>query len=232
MNGEEKHRQNIQIYLQNGGSQKIADRHKTATLQNRAQIAYLVKDLPKQEFVQNIAQTTLPEKQTAPPEEQTAQPSKPKGLGIIAQYPTDLHPVYQEAVQLWISACSLKMKLNRVPASDQEAARQIQEDIFKIIEKFDRAKKSLDYYNEHKRVLPTETKTDFSQLSPAELILLRNNLRSNISHRDKTLKKRIAELPPEDDKSFRTKKNFILNKTEEMNELKLQLEEIENLIKK
>ena len=89
-----------------------------------------------------------------------------------------------------------------------------------------------DYYNEHKRVLPTETKTDFSQLSPAELILLRNNLRSNISHREKTLKKRIAELPPEDDKSFRTKKNFILNKTEEMNELKLQLEEIEKLIKK
>ena len=49
MNGEEKHRQNIQIYLQNGGSQKIADRHKTATLQNRAQIAYLIKDFPKHE---------------------------------------------------------------------------------------------------------------------------------------------------------------------------------------
>ena len=47
MSGEEKHKQNLEIYLNNGGSEKLAKSLKLPTLENRAKILYLIKDFQK-----------------------------------------------------------------------------------------------------------------------------------------------------------------------------------------
>ncbi len=62
------------------------------------------------------------------------------------------------------------------------------------MENFDKQKEILDHYNFHKRIMPTESKEDFSKLSPVELVNKRNSIRSLITRRKQTLEKRIAEL--------------------------------------
>ena len=78
---------------------------------------------------------------------------KPKFLGLITQYPVQLHSAYSECFSLWISICSLKLKLNAVVPDDEELAYEIQTDMLRNIHRFDRLKSALEHYNQYKEVL-------------------------------------------------------------------------------
>lgn len=239
----EKHEKNIQLYLENGGDPKLAARHKIPNLENRAKMAYLVSQLDIRD-----SQTALPTKQTALPikradnqqpstnnqapttDNQQPTPSNPKGLGLIAQYPVELHSAYKDAYSSWISVCGLKIELNAVPPAEEEKALSIQERMIKLMEVFDRCKNALDHYNEHKRVLPTESKTDFTKLSPIELLKEKTNLASLISRRKSTIKKMEEELPEPTDPTYRKKLDAINRKIETLEDYELDLENIKKLL--
>lgn len=234
MSGEEKHKQNLEIYLNNGGSEKLAKSLKFPTLENRAKILYLIKDFQKN--LDCFVPRNDEKKETAKTEAKTVQvakevqPEKPKFLGLIAQYPVELHKTYQNAYRLWIESCGLKIQLNTIDDEDEESALEIQIKIFETMENFDKQKEILDHYNFHKRIMPTESKEDFSKLSPVELVNKRNSIRSLITRRKQTLEKRIAELPSKNDENYRIKENFINRKKEELQELELQLSELNKKI--
>jgi hypothetical protein len=227
MTGEEKHLHNLQIYLENGGSEKIYRQYQSPSLENRAKIAALIKNFPKRTIPAPVVKENLPEEKSA----DQPVPEKPKFLGFISQYPVELHKTYQNAFNYWLEACALKIELNSIPDEDEARALDLQIKIFEVFRKFDIQKEALDYYNEHKRILPTETKSDFSKLSSVELVTKRNTLRTLITKRKKTLDKRISELPDPTAPDFRKKQNFINRKKEELKELELQVELLNKKIK-
>lgn len=234
----EEHSQNIQIYLQNGGDVRIANRHQFPSLENRAKIAYLISNFPKTfqevskpepESITNIFE--IPRQMMDSVGQQNPEPSKPKGLGIIAQYPSELHQTYKHAVQQWIEICSFKITLNQIARQDEKSAFEIQTNIIKLVELFDRNKAALDHYNEHKRIIATETKSDFSELSPVELLTKRNSLRSLISRRKQTIEKMASELPEASEPDYYKKLSAMNRKKEQLQELILDEEKLNELIK-
>ena len=230
----EKHQQKIDLYLLNGGLQKHAIAYRSPSLQNRAKISHFLMELSKKKgFIAKLPEVSESVKEVIKPSVEMPKPQseKPKFLGIIAQYPAELHPVYQNAYNNWIKACSLKIKLNAVDDDDEEEALEIQTEIFKIMERFDKDQAALNYYTENKRVLPTATATNFDDLSPIELMTKRNSLRGLVTRRTQTLNKRSAELPAKEDPTFRTKQNFIHNKTEELQDMILQLQKLDEMLK-
>ena len=124
-------------------------------------------------------------------------PEKKKSIfsDLITQYPLELHPVYKQRYEYWLEACSLKMQLNELHYTEEDKAYTIQNKLIKVLELLDKCHKSLSYYQEFKRVLPLETKEDYSSLSPMELLTKRNNLRSGITKRKATILKMEKELP-------------------------------------
>jgi len=226
----EKHQQNLDFYLANGGDPKFARMHHLPTLENRARITYLISKL-------TISKVEIIEKPRQPldsvgqiPEQETPEPSKPKFLGLIAQYPADLHPTYQQAYQLWISVCSLKVQLNEVPKQDDKTAFDLQTEMLNKMEMFDKCKDALDHYNEHKRILPTATKTDFSSLSPMELLNKRNGLRGLITRRKQTISKLETELPEFNALNYHKKLSAINRKKEQLQELILDEKKLSEMI--
>lgn len=229
----EEHSKNIELYLQSGGDPKLVNKHRLPTLENRAKIAYLLSKISidvsdvSENHRQNIdisgqISNKVPEK--------SPEPSKPKFLGLIAQYPVELHPTYQQACQIWINVCSLKIQLNAVPRHYEKEAFKIQTGILEKMEQFDVCKKALDHYNDHKRILPTATKSDFSKLSPVELITKRNSLRSLITRRKQTIDKMEAELPEESDENYYKKISALNRKKEQLQELILDEEKITKML--
>lgn len=229
----EEHSKNIELYLQSGGDPKLVNKHRLPTLENRAKITYLlskisidVSDVSENQRQNVDISRQIPDKVP----EKAPEPSKPKFLGLIAQYPVELHPTYQQACQIWINVCSLKIQLNAVPRHDEKQAFKLQTGILEKMEQFDVCKKVLDHYNEHKRILPTATKSDFSKLSPVELITKRNSLRSLITRRKQTIDKMEAELPEESDENYYKKISAINRKKEQLQELILDEEKITKML--
>ena len=230
----EAHKKNIEQYLQSGGDAKTAKRIALPTLANRAKISYLLSkidstDLPKVEILnigQNLSKTTPKEIPEDLPE-----PSKPKFLGLIAQYPVELHSMYLQCYNLWISICSLKINLNAVPDDEDKTAYQIQSEIMEKINLFDKNKKTLDHYAEFKRILPTETKSDFSQLTPIQILQKRNNIRSLITRRNQTIEAMEKDLPKDDAKDYNKKIAAINRKKEQLQELVLDEAKLNELMK-
>ncbi|WP_312750540.1 hypothetical protein [Epilithonimonas hominis] len=234
----EEHAQNLQIYLQNGGDVRIANRHQFPSLENRAKIAYLISNFPKTfQEVSNpepepvINNSEIPRQMMDSDGQTGPEHSKPKGLGIIAQYPAELHQTYKHAVQQWIEICSLKINLNKIERQEEKSAFEVQTNIIKLIELFDRNKAALDHYNEHKRIIATETKSDFSELSPIELLTKRNSLRSLITRRNQTIDKMAAELPEASEPDYYKKLSALNRKKEQLQELILDEEKLTELIK-
>ena len=220
----EEHLQNIEIYLQNGGNLKIANRCKLPTLENRAKISYLISKFPK-----TFPKLSTPEPE--PPEEkiiteEKKETSKPKFLGLITQYPVQLHSAYSECFSLWISICSLKLKLNAVVPDDEELAYEIQTDMLRNIHRFDRLKSALEHYNQYKEVLATESERDFSKMSPLELDKERRNLSSAICKRKQTISKKEKELPEKSSPLYRKRLEALNKKKRELEELILDEEKI------
>ena len=221
----DEHLQNIEIYLQNGGNPKIANRCKLPTLENRAKISYLISNFPK-----NFQKISTPEPEPEPHEEiiitEEIKREKPKFLGLITQYPVQLHSAYSECFSLWISICSQKSKLNAVAPDDEGLAYEIQTDMLRNIHRFDRLKSALEHYNQYKEVLATESERDFSKMSPLELDKERRNLSSAICKRKQTISKKEKELPEKSSPLYHKRLEALNKKKRELEELILDEEKI------
>lgn len=232
----EKHTQNIQIYLSSGGDPKLAIRYKTPTLENRAKISYLISQLPT--FVISnsprdpenspITSPRLKIEKLKPAEK--IKRERPKFIGVIAQYPSELHKTYQEVDSLWFEFCELKLELNSVPIDQEADAYEVQMEILEVMKKFDKHKYILDYYLEHKRVLPMKSKNDFSNLNIVQLDHKYKNLESLICRRKQTIAKMQNDLPPNDDQNYRKKEAAVHRKIEQLQEYILDQEKIHELL--
>lgn len=235
----EEHIKNLELYLRFGGNAKLAEKYKTPTLSNRSKVAHLVSKLKTEEIFSTLED--IPEKKilsekiinsnTSENDSLELKPSKPRGLGLIAQYPKELHETYQRAYQLWIQVCALKIELNDVPRNSERLAFEIQSKMIDKIISFDNCKEVLDYYNEFKRIKPTKSKNDFSSLSPSEILLKRNNLRGLITRRKQTIKKQEQELPSETASDYFKKRSAINRKIEKLQELILDEQQLSALLK-
>lgn len=230
----EEHSKNIELYLQSGGDPKLASKHKLPTLENRAKITYLLSKVSKTDVYENSENprqnVDIYRQSSDIVVEQPPEPSKPKFLGLIAQYPVELHPTYQNAYQIWVNVCSLKIQLNATPRHDEKEAFKIQTSILEKMQKFDGCKDALDHYNDHKRILPTITKSDFSGLSPLEIITKRNSLRSLITKRKQTIVRQEAKLPEESSTDYYKKISALNRKKEQLQKLILDEKKLNELI--
>ncbi len=165
----EKHQQNLELYISSGGDPKLAARYKTPTLDNRAKLSYLVSQMKmtygKKESIPEQSLDIDGQKVDIP----KIEPEKPKFLGLITQYPVELHSTYHDAFAIWLKLCSLKIKLNAVDPEDEAGAYSFQTKMLRYIEKFDKHKRVLDHYLENKRILPTKSKNDYTNMSVLEL---------------------------------------------------------------
>lgn len=220
------HAENLELYVSSGGDKRLANLYRTSTLQNRSKIIYLLS---------KISQIKKELKSPMPPViihvEKEIIPDKPKFIGEILQYPIELHSTYLEIENLWLLYCRYKLDLNAIPASDEAAALDIQNKIIELFKKFDVLKKILDHYVEHKHILPTESKKDFSNFTALQLDKERRNLESLICRRKQTIKKMSNELPLEEDFMYRKKIAAINHKKEQLQNIILDQEKVNQLIK-
>ncbi len=98
---------------------------------------------------------------------------------------------------------------------------------FKIV---NNANETLNHYRKFKRVLPQKNTIDFSKLSQAEMIQQRNRLRSNISNRQRTVKKLQKELENAADKDKVRLSSKLTQKIEQLKNFKLQVAELDRFI--
>ncbi|MDR2205767.1 MAG: hypothetical protein LBE36_06405 [Flavobacteriaceae bacterium] len=230
MTAEEKHKQNIELYLKNGGSERISKQYEVPSLANRAKISFLISNL-KPKISSPLSPEGGKDGKTETPIIRNFPPSGDRGrLGLIANYPVELHSSYNEAISLWLNLCSLKIKLNEIHSEDETAAYDIQTEMLGKLQKFERMRKSLDHYNETKRILPTESKADFSKLSELELDKERRNLASLICKRKKTIAKMESDLPEKSASNYQKKISSLNRKKEQLEELILNEEKIKDLM--
>ena len=224
----ETHKKNIELFLASGGDPKLAKRYENPNLENRAKISYLISKLNinNQESVISITTDIVEVEKKAPDPE----PEKPQFLGLISQYPIELHSSYNEAYSSWLNICSLKIQLNSVPDENVNLAYDIQTKMISDINRFDRCKKALDYYQEHKRILPTKTTKDFSKLTTPELYKEKDNIASLISRRKQTIQKMESNLPENSDPTYNKKLMAINLKKEKLEEYLLSEEKIKELL--
>lgn len=147
----------------------------------------------------------------------------------MAMYPMDLHSTYRQRVSDFYLACELKFKLNSLPEEDEENALEIIIQLEDLWTRIDRAWMILNHWKEHNRIMPTEESEDFNKLSGVQLVMLRNNLESRISKRQKTidgLQEKLKENPED-----RTLLNLFNRKFEQLQQLIIDLETIRKLLK-
>ncbi len=122
------------------------------------------------------------------------------------------------------------MQLNEVDADDDTAAYKLQKQIIECFNVVDKANETLNHYRKFKRVLPQKNTVDFSNLSQSEMIQQRNRLRSNISNRQRTIKKLQKELENSADKDKVRLSSKLTQKIEQLKNFKLQVAELDRLI--
>lgn len=228
------HKENIEEYLRLGGSSKTAKQLTIETLQNKSRLSYLISQLKPSEHTQESKPAAALEPITPEPEE-----SKPiivserKGVftDLICQYPVQLHSVYKKRFESWLEACSLKLKLNDIDPNNISEALDLQIKIIDSFDDFDKCQNALDRFNENNTIITVESGKDFSKLSPAEIILKRNNIRTNITKRKKTIQKKKDSLPTADSLDYIYKLNILNQKIEELQDLENQESELNKLIK-
>ncbi|ANF51742.1 hypothetical protein A0O34_15055 [Chryseobacterium glaciei] len=236
----EKHQQNIELYLSSGGDPKLAARYKSPTLDNRSKLSYLLSQMNiSYEKKENIHGQTLdidrqkvdkPQKKVDLPVPDPVEPDKPKFLGLITQYPVELHSTYHDAFAIWLKLCSLKIKLNGVDPEDEASAYSFQTKMLRHIQKFDKCKRVLDHYLENKRILPTKSKNDYSNMSVLELDREKRNLAGLICRRKQTIAKMESMLPEITAPDYNRKLAAINNKIEQLEVLILDQEKILELL--
>lgn len=245
------HQKNIQEYRRLGGSEQEIKKLSFSSIQNRAKLVYLINELKKNvenssEVVKEKEQEPIPAAKSSPPTNYTPQSNGHKLLGIISQYPVALHSTYQKGFDAWLKSCSLKIQLNELSIKQSKEAvnwfpsqkiiameqiYELQVLIFNCFQIFNKSKKILDYYNTEKRIMPTETSSDFSTLTPLQLLQKRNSLRGLISRRKATIEKKEKELPVRDNPLYQKRIAMLNKKKEELQILVLDLEKVEKLLK-
>lgn len=222
------HSDKIKLYIKLGGDPNKVKSLTIENLQNRAALAYLMDQ------IKIVQVSSEPEALSVPAviksEVKIPAARKTKWNDLISQYPVSLHETYNSRYKYWLESCSLKIQLNNVPEGNQKEAYRIQSEILKNIHKMDQCQAALDYYNETKSVLPTESSREFTGVPKDKLIMLRNNLRSNISQRKNTLKKKQSSLPDVGSPNYLSRLNMLQQKVEELKSKELDLEKIENLL--
>jgi len=227
----EEHKNLIDLYLASGGDAKKIQLYQSFSAANFVKLKYFVKQL-KVELPENTKLSTPPTKLSTPHPEPSAPVKERKGIwnDLISQYPVELHQEYQNRYKYWLEACSLKVELNAVHYKDEKTAYEIQEKIMFCFEKMDKAQKALNHYQKNKRILKTETKVDFSGLSPMELLNKRNVTRSNITKRKATIKKMEDALPKSDHPDFKRKLHSVNLKIEQLQMMINELEVLEKMV--
>ncbi|MGC5744391.1 hypothetical protein [Chryseobacterium sp. NFX27] len=224
------HAENLELYLSSGGDPKLAKLHKTATIQNRSRIVYLLSKLEKNIKAAVPEAVRDPEEKIIKRDPVFLKPEIPKLAGLITQYPAELHPVYHELESLWSKFCQLKLELNATDPDHEKKAFGIQTKIFQLFEKFDKNKKILDHYSAYKHILPTESKRNFDKMTQLQLDQERRNIATLICRRQQTIKKMEEQLPEETDPVFNKKLSSLNYKKEQLQELILDQEKIIQLL--
>lgn len=147
----------------------------------------------------------------------------------MADYPMELHSTYRQRVSDFYLACELKFQLNATPDDDEDNALKLIIQLDDLWTRIDRAWMILGHWKDHNRIMPTESHEDFSQVSGNKLVMLRDNLQSSISKREKTIKSinERVKASPED----RTVLNLLNRKLEQLEQLKIDLETIRKKLK-
>lgn len=144
----------------------------------------------------------------------------------VSDFPMALHPVYLKKKQDFGMACSLKMQLNNLPDENEEEALKMCLEIDRLFDAIELAWKQLDHYSETKSILNVVI-NDFQNLTPAQHLQRRNQLRSN---RSKAIK-RLEILSKTEAKTISEKTKLEIN-TEKMKTKITQLDnDIEELTK-
>lgn len=228
----ENHKKNLETYLSSGGDPRLGLRYKSPTLENRAKIKYLLSTLPEASKVTpgKLSEEIKSEKPRQSVDSIGEAAEKSKFLGLITQYPIELHPSYNEAFTLWLQLCSLKLQLNTISPDNEIDAYEIQTDMLRKIQRFDKCKKALDHYQEYKEVIPTKSKRDFSKMSYLELDKERRNIASNICKRRQTIVNKESELPEKGSLLYQKRLEALNKKKRELEELILDEEKILELV--
>lgn len=231
------HEENLQLYLQLGGIDKNVKLYRSPTLPNRAKLQGMVKKLEEKSkgiLPPAPVPVVAPKEEEREPEaeQQTIVNSTPHHalLGFISDYPEELHASYKKAFESWLNACSLKLKLNRIPVQEEKQAYEIQREMYATMQDFDQAKKALDYYKENRSILPTEFKEDLTGKTDLELDRRLRSLRSQITRRAQTIASKTEELPPQDHPKYQARISALNKKTEELEVYRLEVREIERII--
>jgi hypothetical protein len=147
----------------------------------------------------------------------------------MAMYPMELHSTYRQRVSDFYLACELKFQLNSIADDNENDALKIIIQLDDLWTKIDRAWMILGHWKDHNRIMPTESHEDFSQVSGNKLVMLRDNLQSSISKREKTIEsmQERVKASPED----RTLLNLLNRKLEQLEQKKIDLETIRKKLK-
>lgn len=214
MSNRKKYRELIKQYLDTGGTQAFVDALPFGySLQNEAKIRFALRELK-------------PKTPTKPPKKEVKTPFK----DFISDYPIALHDTYLGRKVVFMEACSLKIRLNALNEQQSKEAFALQNEIIKRFDVVDKANEILEYWQEHKQILPTKSEEDIEQYSDTELVQRRNTLRSNLVNRRKTIEKMQKELAvaPERNKLRLTDK--LNKKIQEYKQMEVTIEEMDRKI--
>lgn len=225
---KEKHQELLKDFLAKGGNARVAKSIERFSLQNYAKLKY---EWSKIQTSISVSENNEPTTKVV----QKIQPSevyKPKSSvfdELILDYPTELHSIYRRRWEIWLEACSWKMRLNETSPKDEKKAFEIQWIIYTLFQEFDQCQTILGHYREHKRIMTTESKRDFSQMSELELFKERNNLRTLITRRRQTIEKLEATTLPKEGEEYKWQ-HSINRKREQLQEKINELREIEKIL--
>ena len=212
----------LEKYTAMGGDARLAHSVKNFTLRNYAKLKYELSKIEKR-------QSNIPAEE--PPSEKKEPPKHKIGFkDFISDYPAQLHPTYRKRLEVWLSLCSLKIQLNEIPPRQEEKAFALQYQIYLLFKEMDRLEHILKHYRQYKRIMPTETKKDFSEKTELELYKQQNNLRSLITRREQTIAKMQAEIfsdgepTPKQLHLLNLKKEQLQQKINELIEIEKRLE--------
>ncbi|UKB81253.1 hypothetical protein [Chryseobacterium sp. MEBOG07] len=223
------HKELLSKYFSLGGDQVMMKKLSSFSLVNHSKLKYLIKQFDVQS-TEEKKEIESDKSESEPEIKIIIQKRESKFSDLISNYPQELHPVFKSRYDHWLSACSLKQQLNSVDRLDEITALKIQWEILGNIEAMEDCQRALDYYQDHKRILPIKTNKNFSGLTAIELLKTRNNLRSNITKRIKTLNQMESNLPEIGDKEYNLKLHLVNRKREKLQEYINQVTELDKLI--
>ncbi len=218
-----QYKQLIDEYLALGGSQSFIDRLPAVySLSSEAKIRREIRLLKEKRIVSQDSEPAVGKN--------TTNDKKDKPYDYISDYPVQLHGMYLQRKAMFLKCCSLKQQLNGIDANDVDTALRLQLQIWKLFQFVDLANKHLEYYREHKRILPQKTEVDFSQLTAPQLVQKRLTLRSNIANRKKTIAKLQEQLLTANDSNKLRLRDKLSGKIEQLEEMNLQIKKLDQLL--